>query len=103
MRPLARRNVGAESNNRVTAWLALRVPCATPPDRHLELDGRLEPIHVRTVEQSHFDQAHGGRQDTNATRGSSRCTAAPRPRGPAAPRRVATASADRLMTWVPST
>jgi hypothetical protein len=36
------------------------VPRPPPPDGHLELHGRLEPVHVRSIEEADLDQSHGG-------------------------------------------
>src|SRR5262245_5670051 len=44
----------------VRLGLATPVPGPAPPQRHLELQRRLAPIQIRSVEQADLDEAHGG-------------------------------------------
>ena len=57
--PVAGRDVGAEADERVAPGIALAVPGPPPADGDLELDHRLEPVDIRTLEQAGLDQAHG--------------------------------------------
>ena len=57
--PVARRDHGPELDQRVPAGIALPVAGSTTPDGDLDLDHRLEPVDVRTLEQADLDQAHG--------------------------------------------
>src|SRR5450756_2490181 len=50
-----------ETDNRVSPGQSLAVPGPPPADGDLDLDCRLEPIGVRSVEQTDFHQAHGRR------------------------------------------
>ena len=59
VRPLARRDVGPEADQRVSPRVALAVPGPAPADGHLDLDHRLQPVDVRALEQTDLDQSHG--------------------------------------------
>ena len=52
-------NVRAEQDQGVATRVALAVPRAPPPDGDLDLDHRLEPVDVRSLEQADLDQSHG--------------------------------------------
>src|SRR6187431_2607652 len=58
-RPVAPRDRGAESDDRMPGRLALAVPRPPSADRDLDLDHRRQPVDVRTLEQANLDQAHG--------------------------------------------
>ena len=50
--------MGAELDKGVLLRLTTAVPRATPADRDLDLDHRLEPVQVWSIEQADLDQAH---------------------------------------------
>ena len=57
-----------EPDEGVRLGLAPAVPGATPPDAHLDLGSRLEPVQVGSVEQADLDQAHGPARIATAPR-----------------------------------
>ena len=59
VRPVARRDRGAEPDEGVAPGIALAVPGPPPADGDLDLDHRLEPVDVRALEQAGLDQSHG--------------------------------------------
>jgi glutamate carboxypeptidase len=58
-RLLAPRHGRPEPDERMPLGLSLAEPCPPPADGDLELDGRLEPVQIRSVQQANLDQAHG--------------------------------------------
>ena len=58
--------VAPEVDERVAPGIALPVPGPPPADRDLDLDHRLEPVDVGTLEQADLDQAHGPGEDSKA-------------------------------------
>ena len=63
---------GTAAPSRTRAWrpgLALAVPGPPPADRDLDLDHRLEPVDVRSLEQADLDQAHGPARIASGERG----------------------------------
>ena len=59
VRPLARRDRRPEPDEGVALGVALAVPGPPPADGDLELDHRLQPVDVRSLEQAGLDQSHG--------------------------------------------
>src|SRR5215204_5466928 len=59
VRPLAGGHGRAEPHEGVAAGIALAIPGPPSPDRDLHLDHRLQPVHVRSLEQADLDQSHG--------------------------------------------
>ena len=59
VRPVPGRDVGAEADERMAARIALAVPGPAFADGDLELDHRLQPVDIRTLEQARLDQSHG--------------------------------------------
>src|SRR5436305_8425806 len=76
-RPVARRYGGAEVDQRVAARAPLAVPRPAPPDGELDLDHRLEPVHVRALEEPDLDQSHGSRRITLRSARERRVSARP--------------------------
>src|SRR3954454_17364021 len=58
-RPAVRGYGGAQADERVSPRAPLPVPRPTASDRHLDLDHRLEPVDVRSIEEADLDHAHG--------------------------------------------
>ena len=52
-------DLGAEPDERVAGRFALAVPRPAPADGDLELDHRLEPVDIRSLEQADLDESHG--------------------------------------------
>jgi len=71
-RPIPSRNDGAEVHERMPARAALPVPCPASPDSDLELDHRLEPVDVRSLEQPDLDESHGPRRIASVDRADRR-------------------------------
>ena len=61
-RPLLGRDFGTEADEGMAARAALAVPGPAPPDGHLDLHHRLQPVDVRPLEQTDLDDAHGPRR-----------------------------------------
>jgi hypothetical protein len=57
--PAAGGDRGAELDEGMARRLPLAVERATPPDRELDLDHRLQPVDVGALEESNLDQSHG--------------------------------------------
>ena len=57
--PVAGRDARPEPDEGMALRIALPVPGPPPADGDLELDHRLEPVDVRSLEQADLDQSHG--------------------------------------------
>ena len=64
-RPVPSRNVDAEVDEGVAARRSLAVPRPPTPDRDLDLDHRLEPIDIGSLEESDLDLSHGSARITS--------------------------------------
>jgi hypothetical protein len=58
VRPIPRRDSGAQLDEGVAPRVALAVPGPTPAHRHLDLHHRLKPVDVGPVQQADLDQSH---------------------------------------------
>ena len=59
VRPVTRWDRGAQPDEEMSPGVALPVPGPAPADGDLQLDHRLEPVDVGSLEQADLDQAHG--------------------------------------------
>ena len=58
-RPIAPRDVNTEMNEGVAARSSLAIPGPPPADGDFDLDHRLEPIDVGSLEEPDLDLSHG--------------------------------------------
>ena len=58
-RPLTLREAGTEANEGVAGGYPLAEPCPAPTHGHLDLDHRLQPVDVGSLEEPDLDQSHG--------------------------------------------
>ena len=59
VRSLLHRNVRAEVHEGMATRVTLAIPGPPAPDGDLDLDHRLEPVDVRSLEEADLDQSHG--------------------------------------------
>ena len=61
-RPLTLREAGTEVNEGVAGGYPLAEPCPAPTDGHLDLDHRLQPVDIGSLQEACLDQSHSPRR-----------------------------------------
>lgn len=65
-RPIAPRDVDAEMDEGVAARSSLAIPGPPPADGDFDLDHRLEPIDIGSLEEADLDLSHGAARITRS-------------------------------------
>ncbi len=68
VRPVAFGNRRPQAHERIAGGNAVSVPRSPATDPDLDLDHRLQPVDVRTLEEADFDETHGHGEDSNRLR-----------------------------------